>query len=196
MSQRPREDEREIVVNYFDEKHASLAKMLETMDSVPNRFVTICMGKAMSCGAILLSHGDIRWCGKLSRIMIHNISSGSWGDVTEQRARTDESERMNQVFMELLAKNCGKTYEELQQLIKDSTNSKDIWLDPNAAYKFGIIDKIGTPIIHPVVQFAMDTIPDKERLSDQDKGIKKRTPVKKKSTKKKSTKKKTVRKKK
>ena len=162
----------------------SLAKMLETMDSVPNRFITICMGKAMSCGAVLLSHGDIRWCGKYSRIMIHNLSSGTYGDVTELKSRSVEADRMNQVFMELLASNCGKTYEELQALIKASTNSKDIWLDPKAAFEFGLIDKIGTPIVHPIVQFAIDTVPDKDRLTDAEKGVKKRKTTKKKVAKK------------
>jgi len=206
MSGKHRDEEREIVVNHFDEKHAqkfreqvlrisdsggdivipvyidsyggyvdSLAKMIETMDSVPNRFITICMGKAMSCGAILLSHGDIRWCGKFSRIMIHNISSGSWGDAYDQKESSEETMRMNRVFMEVLAENCSKTYDELQDLIKGSTSAKNITLDPKAAYEFGIIDKIGTPTIHPVVQFAMDTVPPKERLSDLDKGIIKRT---------------------
>lgn len=220
MSTHPRrlDEDREIVVNTFDEKHAqkfrnqvlrvadsgentvipvyidsyggyvdSLAKMIETMDSVPNRFVTICMGKAMSCGAILLSHGDIRWCGQYSRVMIHNISAGTWGDVTELKARSDECDRLNQIFMKLLAENCGKTYDELQSLIKASTNSKDIWLGPQEAFEFGIVDQIGTPVIYPVVQYAMDTMPKKERLTDAEKGVKSRT---KKKTKKRSRKKK------
>jgi ATP-dependent Clp protease protease subunit len=150
----------------------SLAKMLETMDSVPNRFITICQGKAMSCGAILLSHGDVRWCGKLSRVMIHNISSASWGDVTELKSRSDECERMNRVFMELLAQNCGKTYDELQEAIRSTTDSKNIWLSPEEAFSFGIIDKVGTPVIHPIVQFVLDAAPEKDRLTDGDKGVK------------------------
>ena len=45
----------------------SLAKMIATMDEIPNPKVTVCMGKAMSCGAILLSHGDLRFCDQHSR---------------------------------------------------------------------------------------------------------------------------------
>ncbi len=40
----------------------ALAKMISTMDEIPNPIITACVGKAMSCGAILLSHGDIRFC--------------------------------------------------------------------------------------------------------------------------------------
>lgn len=171
----------------------SLAKMIETMDNVPNRFITICQGKAMSCGAILLSHGDIRYCGKYSRIMVHNVSAGAWGDTYELKANSDETLRMNEVFMGLLAKNCNKTHEEVQQLIRASTCGKELWMDGNAAFKFGLIDHIGTPLITPVVQFALNTVPAKDRLTDEDKGIKKKRKTEPKKTR--TVKKKTTRRK-
>lgn len=151
----------------------SLAKMIETMDNVPNRFITICMGKAMSCGAILLSHGDIRYCGKYSRIMVHNVQAGSWGDAYEMKAMSDETIRMNRVFMELLAQNCGKTYDEIQSLIRSTTSGKEIWLNGQSAFEFGIVDHVGTPLIAPVIQFAINVAPDKDRLSDDEKGVEK-----------------------
>lgn len=149
----------------------SLAKMIETMDSVPNRFITICMGKAMSCGAILLSHGDIRYCGKYSRIMIHNVQSGSWGDTYELKSTYEQTDRMNKVFMGLLAKNCNKSHDELQKEIKESVNGKEIWLDGDEAFSFGIVDHVGTPAITPIIQFALNTVPDKIGLSDEEKGV-------------------------
>ena len=173
----------------------SLAKMIETMDNVPNRFITICMGKAMSCGAILLSHGDIRYCGKYSRIMVHNVHAGSWGEAHELKSTSDETLRMNKLFMELLAKNCGKEYQEVQDLIRASTSGKDIWMNAEDAFKFGIVDHVGTPLITPVIQFALNTVPEKQRLTDEDRGVKKKRATrkvsKKKTTRKKTTKKKT-----
>ena len=53
-----------------------LASMIETMDEVPNPIITVAHGMAMSCGAVLLSHGDIRFVGKNSRIMVHEVSGG------------------------------------------------------------------------------------------------------------------------
>jgi ATP-dependent Clp endopeptidase proteolytic subunit ClpP len=152
----------------------SLAKMIETMDNVPNRFITICMGKAMSCGAILLSHGDIRYCGKYSRVMIHNVHAGSWGEAYELKSTSDETLRMNKLFMELLAKNCGKGYQELQDEIRATTSGKEIWMDGNDAFKFGIVDHVGTPLVTPVVQFAINTVPEKERLTDEERGVKRK----------------------
>jgi ATP-dependent Clp endopeptidase proteolytic subunit ClpP len=142
----------------------ALAKMIETMDEVPNRFLTVCMGKAMSCGAILLSHGDLRFCGKYSRVMIHNVSSVSWGDVYSMKAGSDEGMRLNKIFMGLLARNCGLTYEQLQNNIKAATDSKEIWLSAEDSLKFGIVDLLGVPEITPIVQWTCDVAPDKPRL--------------------------------
>lgn len=153
----------------------SLAKMIETMDEVDNRFITICSGKAMSCGAILFSHGDVRYIGSKSRIMIHNVSKATWGDCYSLKARSDESLRINRVFMGLLAENCGMTYSELQTRIKNATDSKEIWLTPNMAKKFGIADFVGTPQIRTYTYWQVETIPPKPRLENDLKNSKKKT---------------------
>lgn len=163
-----RQDPSAIIPVYIDSYGGfvdSLAKMLETMDEVPNRFVTICMGKAISCGAILLSHGDLRFCGHLSRVMVHNISVGSWGDAYALKADSDEVLRMNRRFMGLLAQNCGTTYEKLQHLIKESVGSKEIWLNAEAAQKFNIVDKVGIPRISASVSWSFQVPPAKPRIN-------------------------------
>lgn len=152
----------------------SLAKMIETMDSVPNRFATVVSGKAMSCGAILLSHGDVRYCGPYSRVMIHNIHGGTWGDAYDKEQNAKETMRMQRQFMGLLAENCGLTYEKLAAKIKSSISSKEIWLDAKEAFDFGIVDHVDTPTFTPVIQMAVDSAPTKERLTDSDKGVKRK----------------------
>jgi ATP-dependent Clp protease protease subunit len=149
----------------------SLAKMIETMDEVDNRFVTVAMGKAASCGAILLSHGDIRFCGRLTRVMIHNVSSTSWGDAYDLQSHSAEVMRLNKAFMTLLAENCGKTYDQLQEQIKNSTNSKEIWMTASDAYDFGIVDAVGLPSLKPRLMWEYNIIPPKKRLSDEEKGL-------------------------
>lgn len=143
----------------------SLAKMIETMDEVNNRFITVCMGKAMSCGAILLSHGDLRFCGKFSRIMVHNVSSASWGDAYSMKAGSDEALRLNKIFMGFLAKNCGMTYDQLQIHIKAATDSKEIWMSPEDALKFGLVNRIGTPELAPIIQWVCETVPHKNKMN-------------------------------
>lgn len=143
----------------------SLAKMIETMDEVPNRFITICMGKAISCGAILLSHGDLRFCGRYSRVMIHNISTGSWGDAYALKSDSNEALRMNRRFTGLLAENCGTTYDKLQSLIKDAVGSKEIWMSAEEAQKFHIVDEVGIPRVAARVSWAFEVPPPKPRMN-------------------------------
>ena len=136
----------------------SHAKMIETMHEVPNKFITVAMGKAISCGAILLSHGDVRYCGGYSRIMIHNVSAASWGDVYSLKSSSDQTMAMNKRFMGLLANNCKMTYTELQKKIKETEDSREIWLNAEAAKKFGIVDEIGIPQLTPRIGWEVQTI--------------------------------------
>jgi ATP-dependent Clp protease protease subunit len=53
------------------------------------------------------------------------------------RVAMQETERINKVLMELLAKNCGKTYDEIME-----ATVRDYWMDENDAVKFGIVDNI------------------------------------------------------
>ncbi len=151
----------------------SLAKMIETMDEVPNPKVTVCMGKTMSCGAVLLSHGDVRYCGKHSRIMIHEIFTGTHGDVHDVHADSIESKRLNKHFMGLLAKNSGlKGYNELRKMIK-KRDGRDMYLTAEAAIKFGIIDYIGTPSVTTITLHDVSVLQARSRKSPLKKTTKK-----------------------
>ena len=123
----------------------ALSKMIETLDEISNPIITACIGKAMSCGAILLSHGDIRYLGRHSRILIHEVSSGTFGNVHDMKEDVKETERINRHFLGLMARNCGfKHYDEFRALFKN-LDGRDMYLVGEEAIKFGIVDVIGTP---------------------------------------------------
>jgi ATP-dependent Clp protease protease subunit len=164
-----KEDEHKPIVIYIDSYGGyvdSLAKMLETMDEVPNPKITVCMGTAMSCGAILLSHGDIRFCGQHSRIMLHEVSSGAWGKTQDVKADAHETNRLNEWALGLLAKNCDIKggYKGLRQIFKDRDNT-DLYLDAKEALDFGIVDAIGTPKLNTTTGFEISAIPPKDGRS-------------------------------
>lgn len=165
-------DPRKPIAIYIDSYGGAvdaLAKMIECIDEVPNTIVTVCMGKAMSCGAILLSHGDIRFCGKHSRVMVHETSSGTSGDVHDMHADVSETKRLNEHFLGLLAKNCGfKDYEEVRQLIKKQ-DGRDRYMDAAAALRFGIVDAIGTPKIVANVMYEVTMVPEKMAIDKHNK---------------------------
>ena len=160
------EDANKPIVIYIDSYGGfvdSLAVMLDTMDEVQNPFVTVAYGKACSCGAILLSHGDYRYVGKYARVMIHEVSAGSWGNVKNLKNDVNEIIRLNKLMMERLAKNCGlKGYDELKAKFKDN-DADEIWMSAEESVKFGIVDYIGSVVLIPQVAWSCCTPPDKVR---------------------------------
>ena len=196
-----KEDPNQPIVIYIDSYGGNvdgMAKMIDTMDETPNPKITVCMGKAMSAGAILLSHGDMRFCSKGSRIMIHELSSGSLGNVREIKNDTDELIRVNEVWMGLLAKNCciPGGYKGLCEIIKNN-NNQNIYLSAENAKKIGIVDEVGVPALNAAALYEilkakdhrgehirMETIEDVLKKANKKKATKKKKVTKKKVIKK------------
>lgn len=142
----------------------SLAMMIETLDEVPNPIITVAMGKAISCGAILLSHGDLRYVGRHSRVMVHEVSGGAGGNVHDIYADALEIKRLNTYWMDLLAKNCSISggYEGLRRIIKGK-DGRDLYLTAEQAVKFGIADRVGLPHMISVIETQAITVPIKRK---------------------------------
>lgn len=138
-----------IYIDSYGGEIDGLAKMIETMDECENVKITVCMGKAMSAGAILLSHGDVRYCGQHSRIMIHESLGAVGGRMTDINANTEEMNRINNYFLGILANNCAISggAAKLKEMIK-LRGSSDWYMTAEQALKFKIIDFIGVPVLH------------------------------------------------
>jgi ATP-dependent Clp protease protease subunit len=152
----------------------SLNSMLETLEQVSSPIVTVCLGKAMSCGAVLLAAGDHRFCGRMSRVMIHQSTGGDYGPVEHLQKNVDECKRMNDTFMAFLAKRCGRSLAELKQIIKDN-DSRDLYLDADQCFKFGIIDAIGMPVVKNIVMYQIELTPEKNYKKVNNNGFDKKT---------------------
>lgn len=167
------------IVVYIDSYGGSvdaLSTMIETLDELPNPVVTVAVGKAMSCGAILLSHGDVRLCGRHARVMIHEVSAATSGDVHDMNADAAEMKRLNRWFMGLLAKNCGIKggYNALRKMIKNQ-DGRERYMDASDALKFGIVDAIGMPRVSRMKFYQIDTVPAKRQTGIKPKNGKSET---------------------
>lgn len=149
-------DAKKPIVIYIDSYGGSvdgMATMFSAMDSVKNKLITVCMGKAMSAGAMLLSHGDVRYAHPHSRMMVHEISAGAWGNINDLKTQTAEMDRLNDYWMGILAQNVGMTRKQLK---KHFTNKhRDIYLTPQQAVDFGLIDKIGAPQVKKTARYEL-----------------------------------------
>jgi ATP-dependent Clp protease protease subunit len=111
----------------------------DTMQILKCDVATICVGMAASMGAILLSGGaeGKRYALQNSRIMMHQVSGGYEGTVTDARIRLEEMNRAHETLMQILAYH---TRQDLDKVRRDC--ERDYWLSANEAKEYGIIDKV------------------------------------------------------
>lgn len=152
-----------IYIDSFGGDCYSLLAMVDIISSAQKPVLTVAVGKAMSCGAVLLSCGTkgYRFATENCTIMLHDVHSWQRGKVHDIRSQTDETERLSALFFEILDKNSGKNtgYFEKFFKIKDRT---DIYLNSHEALEHGLIDDIGYPLLVP--NFGMELfIPEKEQ---------------------------------
>ena len=104
---------------------------------------TICVGMAASMGAFLLSSGakGKRLCLPNSQVLIHQplIGGGLSGQQTDITIHARNLENTRRRLEEILAANCGKSYEQLH---KDC--ERDNYLTAEEACEYGLVDKVIT----------------------------------------------------
>jgi ATP-dependent Clp protease protease subunit len=113
--------------------------IMDTINIIQAPVKMVAMGLAASMGAFLLSCGakGRRYATKEARIMIHQVSSGARGTVTDMVISMKETEFINERLMAILAANCGKTAKQIKKLA-----DRDLWLSAEEAKEFGLIDEI------------------------------------------------------
>ncbi|MDR2191957.1 MAG: ATP-dependent Clp protease proteolytic subunit [Endomicrobium sp.] len=118
----------------------------DTMQFIKSPITTICMGMAMSFGAVLLAAGSKgkRYALPHSRIMIHQpliYGGGLSGTVTDIDIETKELVSTKQKLSEILAKHSGKTTEEV---LKDT--DRNCYMSSVEAKNYGLIDEVITSL--------------------------------------------------
>lgn len=141
-----------IYVDSYGGEIDSLTHMLDVIDSVPTHVITACLGKAMSCGAVLLSHGDTRYISPNARVMIHQASGGVRGTTNEAKTDVKELSRLNEALLKILAKNTKRSVKEITKIFD---NNLDKYFSAAEVVKFRIADKIGVPKLMQQTQFVI-----------------------------------------
>jgi len=113
--------------------------MLSVMDYIKSDIRTVNIGMAASMGAVLLSAGTKgkRHALKYSNTMLHQSSGGTGGNIQDAEVSYEQWKKLNSELLTILAENCGKTEEEL-----NNDTIRDLWLWPEKAVEYGIIDNI------------------------------------------------------
>lgn len=111
----------------------------DAMQHVSCDVSTICMGMAASMGAVILAGGakDKRFALPNSEIMIHQPLGGMEGQATDIKIRAERMLQVKEQLNKILAKHSN---QPLKKVTEDT--ERDYFMLPDAAKKYGIIDKV------------------------------------------------------
>lgn len=98
---------------------------------------TLCLGKAMSCGQMLLMSGKKgkRFITTNSRVLVHEVSKNSGGKLSELDNDIEELKRMQKIISEMFYK-----YTKINKMKLTELLSKDSFLSADETVKLGIAD--------------------------------------------------------
>jgi len=111
----------------------------DTMQYIKPDVSTICVGMAMSMGAILLAGGAAgkRFALPNAKIMIHQGSAGFQGTPTDIDIQAREVLSLRQKMAEIIAHHTGQTVEQVEKDI-----DRDRFMTSEDSKSYGIIDEI------------------------------------------------------
>ena len=111
----------------------------DTMNYITPPVATVCMGRAASMGAFLLSAGNkgMRYALPNSQVMIHQPLGGFQGQATDIDIHAREILRMRETLNGLLARHTGQPVEKIAQ-----DTERDNFMTAEMARDYGLVDKV------------------------------------------------------
>jgi ATP-dependent Clp protease protease subunit len=121
--------------------YAGLA-VYDTMQWLRPDVSTVCMGMAMSMGAVLLTAGQKgkRYCLPNSTMLIHQPLGGAEGQAADIEITAREILRLRRNLYEIIAHHTGQTTERIMQ-----DSDRNYYLTAQSAIEYGLVDDILQP---------------------------------------------------
>ncbi len=118
--------------------YAGLA-IYDTMQWLRPDVSTVCMGMAMSMGAVLLTAGQKgkRYALPNSTVLIHQPLGGAEGQATDIEITAREVLRLRRSLTEILAKHTGQSIERITQ-----DSDRNYYLTAPQAVEYGLVDEV------------------------------------------------------
>ena len=111
----------------------------DTMQFIKPDVQTICVGTAMSMGALLLAAGTKgkRMATPNSKILIHQVAGGFQGQATDIEIQARETLNLKKRLEEIIAEHTDQTVDKVSKDME-----RDYFMNPNEALDYGIIDMV------------------------------------------------------
>jgi ATP-dependent Clp protease protease subunit len=118
--------------------YAGLA-IYDTMQFIKPDVSTICVGSAMSMGALLLAGGakGKRFALPNARVLIHQLMGGYEGQATDIEIHAKEVLNLRRRLDEILADHTGQPFDKVRQ-----DTERDYFMTAAEAKEYGIIDDV------------------------------------------------------
>jgi ATP-dependent Clp protease protease subunit len=113
----------------------------DTMQFIKPDVATICVGIAMSMGALLLGGGTKgkRMALPNAKILIHQVSSGFQGQATDIEIHAREVIDLRRRLDEIIAHHSGQSIDKVK-----TDTERDYFMSSEEAKEYGIIDRVIT----------------------------------------------------
>ena len=146
-----------IVIDSYGGQVYSLMSMISNIKASELPVATIIEGKAMSCGAILFSFGEdgMRYMDKDATLMIHDVSSMSYGKNEEIQVSAAETKRLNDIVYKMMARNCGQPDDYFKDIVHDKAHA-DWFLDADEAKGHKIANHLRVPKLEITVDVSIE----------------------------------------
>jgi|TARA_R110000803_G_scaffold160339_1_gene224301 ATP-dependent Clp protease protease subunit len=146
-----------VVIDSYGGQVYSLMSMMATIRASPLPVATIAEGKAMSCGAVLLTCGEegMRFMDPDATVMIHDVASGQYGKNEEIQASAAETARLNKKIFRIMSRNCGKSDDYFINEIH-SRGHADWFLEADECKKIGMINHTRVPKINVKIDVSIE----------------------------------------
>lgn len=146
-----------VVIDSFGGQVYSLMSMISAIKHSELPVATIVEGKAMSCGAVLMTFGEegMRFADPDATIMIHDVSSGGHGKIEELKADVKEAERLDEKIFTMMARNCGKKDDYFKKKVFSKKHA-DWFMDAAEAKKHGIVNHLRVPKLNIEINVEID----------------------------------------
>jgi ATP-dependent Clp endopeptidase proteolytic subunit ClpP len=102
-----------------------------------HHLTTIALGRAASMGAVLLQAGDRRVIGANAFLMLHEVSNGGSGKVSELEESIELSKRLQKRLLMILDERSTMSMQQIQR----KWTRRDWWLDADDAVSLGFADE-------------------------------------------------------
>jgi len=135
-----------VLIDSYGGQVYSLMAMIACIRASELPVATIIEGKAMSCGAVLFSFGadGMRYMDPDSTIMIHEVSSATWGKNEEIQASAEETKRLNDKILKMMGRNCGKDEDFFVKKIHEKGHA-DWFIEAPEALSFNLANHLRVP---------------------------------------------------